>query len=1439
MTQSHPRPHVCSFFRHLCLAFLVCLTLRGHARAQTDLLPAGFDFNNDGIDDSIRLIAYRVGSTELRRVRIHSGAGGAVLRDMTFAEAAQFFGSALWTGAQDAIFDVNDDGTISVQEAIYALRPPLRDTTGDGLPDSVLLNTLLATEDSDGRYLVRLFDLNADAIDDWVLVLPTVGDGTDRTGRALVYSGATRALLYSLAGPPGERFGFAAVSVPDQDLDGRSDLVIWASWDDPVTGAARFGRRLHSGASGQLLFSEHDPVLTWPVGFPDDPSLPANRSGRLRCSDNGGGGSGGGVGGSISGWDNEEEWRDEWLACWCLFHRHDPLCLDMGGSEGQPPPPPDCDVYITGPTIVGVGDAGQLQAHGSPIGGTYQWRVTEGQNRLAGQSGQGSLFNFTTGSVPGPVTVVCKYTVTNCTAGAAHSFDIVNCRVDPVSCPDAPVLSSGQVEVAGIPQGGAWTWEIIQGADLISPIGPTNQPVLQYLTGPSPGLVVLRAGYQTASCETQRLLYFDVVVLPTEDFDGDGLGDAFEWVHELDLADWDMDDDTISDGLEDLDHDDLNNLGEQTYGTDPWNPDTDDDSLYDGCEVVHSYDPTNPGSPAGALTDSDGDGLINGEEICAGTNEYGWDSDNDGVSDGGEADLGTDPTNPDSDSDGVSDGEEDEDGDGLSNMDEETYGTDLHDPDSDDDGVSDGDEVGQGSNPTDSQDSTDAFATGGVSKVLIHIRSRGWLVPGEFDYDPLWEFEIGRMRVRTPNARDAATRTLTLRRDQTYEVRINYLGHAPAPPDARTGPGRGYWALIVPREGAMYVEDPEGLLGPNDGRECCEGEEECEEWESACNPAEGKTARLILPIVDLDVDTDNTNGLDLPDRSQIEEDWEDRPDSWHPGKTILSDWSDSDHDLFPDYADGYDLSPDLTQDDVCETLRFVPVVLQWTHSETAVATVGFSYDCADPADIETTDYDPFLVGGEGGGLRLWMRDGGVARDYRSVAEGGDFIAPGTYTAEQLGFSATVETRTFYLEYVTSFPERFSAPLRMTCTWISEHGPQEEDEVFINPAFVGLFRGDTAAYDCNDRVDFGSLTDYLIATDLPETEAEVPPEGFTVGAYQVYSIRVWDGRPLPISEISVGGNAVPLHSDGHPCDDRSDPFIVRLTTDAAPLEPPTTDWIVLDPLQEVIFSYNPIWGVEPPVEVRLPTPDDTVVANLVKTVTETMHAENWTPPNPDDAGAFGKVVHQQMTDELSGRPGWIANAYVEKNTNKLLSIGEVPHVPSGTYVEVDIMRLEDGYLPQVGEVLDRARMIDIYEVKTSISGKVAESQRAKLKAIIGRDIKVTTSEWNWTAGQGMIKNNVWKAGAVAISFLGVGASAWAYVHCSDYDAELDDIFVQYSKAMEARRDRDEDPSGVTCETVFLAELMNTYLARFLPDGLIADVASVLELYEIMGLEENGG
>ena len=130
--------------------------------------------------------------------------------------------------------------------------------------------------------------------------------------------------------------------------------------------------------------------------------------------------------------------------------------------------------------------------------------------------------------------------------------------------------------------------------------------------------------------------------------------------------------------LLDDDNDGLPNIVEKIYGTDSENPDTDGDGLTD-CEEVYitgtdplKYD-TDDNGINDADDDSDGDGLLNKEEIKLETNPQNTDTDGDGLSDYDELNkYNTDPLKADSDGDTLKDGDEIEIG--LDPNDPETFG---------------------------------------------------------------------------------------------------------------------------------------------------------------------------------------------------------------------------------------------------------------------------------------------------------------------------------------------------------------------------------------------------------------------------------------------------------------------------------------------------------------------------------------------------------------------------------------------------------------------------------------------------------------------------------------------------------------------------------------------------------------------------------------------
>jgi len=170
--------------------------------------------------------------------------------------------------------------------------------------------------------------------------------------------------------------------------------------------------------------------------------------------------------------------------------------------------------------------------------------------------------------------------------------------------------------------------------------------------------------------------------------------------------------------------------------------DVDDDGLDRTTELTQLSDPYH--------IDTDGDGLVDGEDGVISTNDYlaGIDANTNGYVDG-ELDYGTDPTKLDTDGDGMPDGYEvvfglnplvddgsaDSDSDGLSNLEEYTLGMRVDVSDSDADGLPDGWEVANGLDPLDAADASLDLDGDGLTSLQEYQHAGGSLDPSRFDSD--------------------------------------------------------------------------------------------------------------------------------------------------------------------------------------------------------------------------------------------------------------------------------------------------------------------------------------------------------------------------------------------------------------------------------------------------------------------------------------------------------------------------------------------------------------------------------------------------------------------------------------------------------------------------------------------------------------------------------
>ena len=169
------------------------------------------------------------------------------------------------------------------------------------------------------------------------------------------------------------------------------------------------------------------------------------------------------------------------------------------------------------------------------------------------------------------------------------------------------------------------------------------------------------------------------------------------------------------------------------------------------------------------------------------------------------------------------------------------------------------------------------------------------------------------------------------------------------------------------------------------------------------------TAHLTVLDADLDIDSDDDNGFELPDRTAWEEVLEDS--IIQPGKLVAATTGDIDGDGRVDFADVDGIAGG----------HYVPLILELPASLEATQwtdlTFTFDYEGSNPHHVTGSGAvdDPFRP--DDGLLRIWTTDAPTAKDYIT-----DWIAPDTpMSFDDLGVTpGPTNSVTLYVETVRPF-----------------------------------------------------------------------------------------------------------------------------------------------------------------------------------------------------------------------------------------------------------------------------------------------------------------------------------------------------------------------------------------------------------------------------------
>lgn len=153
-------------------------------------------------------------------------------------------------------------------------------------------------------------------------------------------------------------------------------------------------------------------------------------------------------------------------------------------------------------------------------------------------------------------------------------------------------------------------------------------------------------------------------------------------------------------------------------------------------------------------------------------------------------------------------------------------------------------------------------------------------------------------------------------------------------------------------------------------------------------PEEWVRVSTVSPY-DIDIDSDNNNGYDMPERSWAEEEVE----AVAPGKFIGVNYQDGDGDGVPGFADGFNRDGQAgNDDDITTGEEFTPLIIELPHSVNPNATIWFLYVASDPAGVTREGTSPnYTYAPAPGKMRIWTKDADQPRNKKSVGEGGDYV----------------------------------------------------------------------------------------------------------------------------------------------------------------------------------------------------------------------------------------------------------------------------------------------------------------------------------------------------------------------------------------------------------------------------------------------------------------
>ncbi|MCC7492907.1 MAG: hypothetical protein IT204_11185 [Fimbriimonadaceae bacterium] len=607
-------------------------------------------------------------------------------------------------------------------------------------------------------------------------------------------------------------------------------------------------------------------------------------------------------------------------------------------------------------------------------------------------------------------------------------------------------------------------------------------------------------------------------------------------------------------------------------------------------------------------------------------------------------------------------------------------------------------------------------------------------------------------------------------------------------------------------------------------------------------------------VCDLDLDSDNSGAFDAPSGSASEEAFEDQPSDQRPGKLIVVQDHDLDGDAIPDWVDGYNLEAGYSADDTCEGLQFVPLVIRGA-ALPATARLRLTYPAADPRRVEPTLTAPFVRTDEPR-LRLWRRDGSAVRDGRALLTGGDWVAPGEYTAAQLG--AVNQDTTLYIEAIEPSASVGDAVIRLELDPLGDGRFDGADEVRLT---CQRLRVETCQNSADALVgnryltaptDDPQLATYSSADLLPGPRADVLLRVFdprrNITGLQIGSLTAplawdeaansWTTTLVPMPADGSGGD-----QDGLPVPPENGPPAFALPKMALPLGPVSID-LLANAEQGAAYGTCALGGgvrsALASLGTRLGIPTmraDFVVAGEVLKAVELAELDPGFPADPVDTGSLGKYASSHLRQQLEPYQRFQCNIVVDRETRVVYAIDGVNMGNRTVHTEIDVVYLRPGATRfQVGDIWDPDRVQQFYEVRNSVSGGLSAIQRERLQNLSGgrpiMRVHGTKRRYNYTQ-QCWEDNPRFRKALRLLDAIGLARTAWNTIHASQFADELEEIL---DTAEDIAADTSGDPFDRRVRVVTeLLPPMKDYLSHFCPDSQVTDAQMLIVAYRLLALD----